>query len=139
MKIFQLQSSKLPEPVTFEYNSKGLLTAFKSTGLSEEQLKWVYEHFPVNVQSIEILRKSKKLNFVEVKVEITFEDFFRNYSALYGERVEKKKSLQIWNRMSVAHRFLAYEFIPRYFKRCQRLKVAPKMPKTYLHQEPWND
>jgi hypothetical protein len=139
MKIFQLQSSKLPEPVVFEYNSKGLLTAFKSTGLSEEQLLWVFEHFPTNVKSVEILRKKHKIDFLEIKVEVTFEDFFRNYSALYGDRVDKKKASEIWARMSKAKQFGAYEFIPRYFSRCKRYTVAPKMAKTYLNQEPWND
>lgn len=139
MKIFQLQSSKLPEPVTFEYNSKGLLTAFKSTGLSEDQLKWVYKHFPINVESVAILKGKHKLNFVQVKVEITFEDFFRNYSALYGERRDRKKAEQIWNRLSKASQFAAFEYIPRYFKSLKRSNTSPKYAKTYLNNEPWND
>jgi len=139
MKTYQLHSPKLPEPVTFKFNSKGLLTAFESIGLTDEQLQWVYDHFPAHISSIAILRDKKKLNFVEVPEVVDFDRFFNNYSTLYGDRLDKKKAEQIWTRMSTAKQLAAYEFIPRFFNRCKRNGVAAKYAKTYLSQEPWND
>jgi hypothetical protein len=139
MKIYQLQSAKLPEPVTFEYNSKGLLTAFKSTGLSEDQCRWLFARFPFRTVDIPPLNKLKNVKIIEVPVEVDFEKFFTNYSALYGSRVDRKKAETTWKRLSKAAQLAAYEYIPRYYAKCKRLGVAPKYAKTYLNNEPWND
>lgn len=139
MTTFHLESDRLDAPAVFKFNSSGILTAFEAGTMSDEQLTWLHKHMPSKIGYIHVLKQQYGCRIVEVSEALSFETFFQAYSRRYGERVDRKKTEMLWNRMSKASQTAAYEFIDRYFVRCKRLGIAPKMAKTYLNQEPWKD
>ena len=65
------------------------------------------------------------------------EDFIRWWD-LYGKKIDYKKCLRKWNRLSKAHRQACIEATPAYVERTSDPQYR-KNPLTYLNGECWND
>ena len=140
MKTYAMHSAKLEKPVTFGYNEEGWLVSFEGEGLTANQLNALYRRFPLREEQVRALVKTfKNVRLEEVKEKVNFEAFFSRYSALYGERADRKKAETIWNRLPLAKQSAAYGYVPTYAARCKHGNRPMKMAKTYLNQEPWND
>ena len=135
MKTYHLTSTAFTGYVSIVFGDNGLLqsTDMSTATLSEQQQRWFLHNIPsVEADLQRIIASSDTAKIMEVKQEVTFEDFYRRY----GNKVGKKEAQRKWARMSKAEQIKAYNFIPKYL---QGLTVAMMYPASYLNAERWND
>ncbi|KAF0199010.1 MAG: hypothetical protein FD170_3938 [Bacteroidetes bacterium] len=139
MKTYSLTSPHFTGEVLFQFNDVGLLLSYdaKEATLSEKQQVYLLRHLPRELSEVKnMLEKSPDAKFEEVKLDITFELFWKRYNAPLNSK--KKAALARWNRMSQSERNRAYYFIHIYESRMQP-GVAKMYAETYLNSELWNN
>lgn len=138
MKTFSLTSPAFVGEVTFEFNDLGLLVSFdtKAAELSEQQQIFLLKGLPRELAEVQkMLERSPNAKFIETTKEITFDMFWKRYSAPLNSK--KKKAEQRWGRMSKAEQRKAYLHIVKYEMNLGG--VAKMYAETYLNSELWNN
>jgi hypothetical protein len=82
-------------------------------------------------------RKNKDLELIEVRTQVSFEEFWDRYGFKVGkkERVKKK-----WEAMDKEEQVKAYEYIRKYkMFLAERPHIQQKYPETYLNTAEWNN
>lgn len=81
--------------------------------------------------------KNKDLELIEVRTQVSFEEFWDRYGFKVGkkERVKKK-----WEAMEQEEQVKAYEYIKKYkVFLAERPHIQQKYPETYLNTAEWNN
>ncbi|NLF42945.1 MAG: hypothetical protein GX587_09635 [Bacteroidales bacterium] len=138
MKKIILTSSQFAGEVGFGFNERGWLTSVEILAeMDEKQHEWLIRHFPQNIDELQNMKQKSKTIFLSVlKQEVTFDMFWDRYD--HKAVSSKKKSQELWKRMSEADRHMAYEYIPRYFNSLPG-GIAKKYCETYLNSKLWNN
>lgn len=141
MRQFVYSSTHLIGEVLLGYSENDLLVFFdlSKAQLTEAQHATFIKFFPLTLTKLKELIASDKENrrIVEVVNEITFETFWETYD--HKALSHKKKSVAIWNKLSMAERIKAYQHLNKYFYQI-KVNNTPKMyANTYLNSEIWNN
>lgn len=141
MRQFVYSSTHLVGEVLLGYSENDLLVFFdlSKAQLTEAQHESLIRNFPLTLEALVALVAKDKENrkIVEVVQEVSFETFWEAYD--HKALSHKKKSVAIWNKLSMAERIKAYQHLNKYFYQI-KLANTPKMyANTYLNSELWNN
>lgn len=137
MKTLIMTSSKFTGQVIFEYNELGKLESMTvQAELNEKQENSLGYYMPWNISDIDALRAAANhATFTFQDREITFDMFWNRYDD--KSRSSKKKTKQLWDKMSQAEQVKAYLYIPVYLR--NKGTADKKYATTYLNDELWNN
>ena len=139
MKTIILTSEKFTGEVEFKYNDTGQLVMYDNrASFDAAQHDWMLKRLPATVTRLDEVVHLVSGKTVEVKIEPTFEQFWKQYFAgRLKDNSSRRRAQAKWNRMSVGERANAYTYIPSYMSRIA-YGTQPKHAETYLNSELWN-
>lgn len=140
MKTFIITSEKFEGEIEFKYNHTGQLVSYDNrTNFDTAQHDWLLKNMPTNLLTdLKPVTGLMHGKITEVKVELTFEQFWKQYFAGREKDNSSKKRTEVkWNRMNRADQAKAYAYINTYLGRIP-FGVRPKYAETYLNSELWN-
>jgi hypothetical protein len=134
MRKFQITAPSFSGFVIFVYNADGFLEVVdvSNATLDLKQVDYIFHRAPLMAESLEHFCSISKLECIEAEYEVTFDMFWERYNY----KVEKKRTRDLWNKMSKMEQFKAFSSIAayeRFLKRKQGLEK--KYPDTYLRKE----
>ncbi len=139
MRQFQVSTPNLIEPAKIVYDDKGVLTSFTvaGTGMNDQQVFIFKKMVPVKVENIEAaFAEHKQITVVEMDFEVTFEMFW----LAYDNKVNKKRSLSIWDKMTKSSQVKAWAGVASYKAFLKKKNWRSEAdPDTYLRQEYWEN
>lgn len=149
MKRFLLTAPSFTGAAILVYNEEGVLVALdlRQTNLTGKWAVWFYRNIPVyfdgNNETGEIgleafLNGRKGAKAVQEDVEITFEMFWEKY----GKKINKKRCLPLWNKLTKAKQVAAYYGIwpyDRYLAGAGGWGRTKLDPENYLRNESWDN
>ncbi len=138
-KTFLLTSTLWAGEVELRYDEMGYLTHFdlNRSEMTKEQHISFLQWLPRTKDELDyIIKKATHLTLSDFVQEVTFEMFWDRYNEKV--RSSKKKTLRIWERLSMNNRVRAYNHISRYENNINP-GVAKKYAETYLNAELWNN
>lgn len=141
MKTYIFTSDKFTGEIEYRFNERDLLVGFDIRAqFSNEQYSWTYANMPVtSLDMHDLTIKVPCSKFVEIKVELTFAQFWKQYFAGRGkDNSSKKRAEAKWNRMSHGEQAKAYAYINKYMSKIS-YGTQPKYAETYLNSELWNE
>lgn len=106
MRRFLLNIPNHKTAIELLYNSDGLLLRlnFNGLALSVEQVTWVKGRTPARVEDIEAAFSVKNIDVREADLEITFDDFMREYPLKKNTHLARK----YWPKMSSPKQMQAF-------------------------------
>lgn len=139
MKTYIITSEQFTGELEFRYSETGQLMGHDNrTNFSPVQHDWLLKHMPCDDAALKHLALAMRGKITEIKVELTFEQFWKQYFAGRGKDNSSKKRAEVkWNRMSKGEQAKAYAYINAYMSRIA-YGTLPKHAETYLNSELWN-
>nr|WP_067054108.1 hypothetical protein [Mucilaginibacter sp. L294] len=133
MKKYILTAEKLHGALTFGYDINSLLVFFHNEAeMAEHQKKWLLQHCPFTEAQLQQLKEKINGQLEEVATEITFDIFWEKY----GKKINRKRCLAIWAKMTERQRMQAVHGIWVYDRYLTRTGYRAKAdPSTYLSDE----
>ncbi len=137
MKTFLLTSKKYNGEVKIFFDDKDSFAGiiFYESTASVEQRAWYLHNLASDTNAIGLYRKLG-IEVTEVRVSITFEDFWIKYND--KENSSKKKTEKVWIKLPEKEQIKAYNYIDKYIR-----SIPPgcrkKYATTYLADELWNN
>jgi len=123
--------------IEFRFNADGVLTGYDARAeLTPGQFKALFQIFPITVSGLEKL-EGINLKIVEIKKEVTFDDFWaRWFAGRHKDNSSKIKARNKWNRMPKGEQIKAYNHIYTYMGNIPQ-GTPPKYAETYLNSWLW--
>jgi hypothetical protein len=140
MKTYILTSEKFTGEIEFRYSESGLLAGYDNrAGFTVSQHRWLLQHLPVAADALQGLAGIVGGRITEMKVELTFERFWKQYFAgRPKDNSSRKRAEARWNRMSKSEQAKAYAYIDAYLGKVA-YGTQPKHAETFLNSELWNN
>ncbi len=134
MKEYVLTSKFFAGQLVFAYNDDEILIKFENNAeMSETQINYLMRNFPVRFGLMNsILSPASKLQEI---IDVSFSRFWDTY----GKKVNKKRSEQLWNKLSDANKQLCLSRLQAYKNYCKLSSRMLKDPDTYLRNKSWED
>lgn len=138
MKKFIATSSGFEGEVHIVYNDDGVLmfVDFSFSNIEPEGIQWIKDRTPVKYTS-EWFHKSfntDRLTFVEESFHVDFEMFWKRYN----HKINKKRCVDLWNKMGKTQQVKAYFGITAYVNYLNRTGYRNKKdPENYLRNKMW--
>lgn len=134
MRAFLITSPKFTGTAELVYNDAGVLVRIDTSG-TDMNCSVMHKFKGAVATHIDNLRQSftPGTTVIETGFEVTFEMFWNKY----GYKVERKRTLALWNKMSQAQQVSAYFSIEAYERFLKRKggKMEKKFPDSYLRSE----
>lgn len=139
MKTYIITSERFAGEIEFRYSDSGHLTAYDNRAvLTAEQHDWLLKRLPVAAVYLTQLAGVMHGRVEEIRVEVTFEQFWKQYFAgRQKDNSSRKRAETKWNRMSKVEQAKAYSYIQEYLCKVT-YGTQPKHAETYLNSELWN-
>lgn len=121
----------------FKYDLNGFLIEFKYSGreLTKTAADYIHGRIPLNETLIDWYTKHKHFEVVKGEPDLSFDNFW----ITYGDKQKKKRSQDLWKKLSNDDKFNAIAYIKR-LKSSYRLKnFSMPLPDTYLYNKRWLD
>ena len=141
MKKYVLTSDMFTGQVTFGYNENGYLVYYNNeSDWTDTQFDWFYRvhidtesiWLPLFSTNIQVLSQKIKGKLTEVPPDLSFEAFWN----AYGRKINRKRSEDIYKKLSDAKRLKCILSIKPYLDYLSRVKWRNQAdPDTYLRQE----
>lgn len=134
MRHFILTSTAFTGSIEYKYCQEGYLIWFMyNASMSIDARHYVLTKMPLNIRGFEdLLGKSKTLQVEEVQVDLSFDAFWEAYS----HKINKKRCVPIYNKLSTDKRMKCIQSIAPYKKYLNRTNYRnPTDPENYLRKE----
>ena len=141
MRRFIITSPKFTGQVELIYNTDGLLVGLNYPEVKDD-IKLITAFFDrafraMHVDMVEAFIKGTEAMVVEADFEVTFEMFW----LAYGHKINRKRCIALWDKLTKVQQVKAWAGIKVYDK---YLKAVPwgrakADPDTYLRQEYWEN
>lgn len=132
MRAFMLQSENVTGNVVLQYNQQGQLISINTEdcSLTLAQLRSFLKVVPLTIADLESGNGlSKTTKIIEQGITVSFDAFWNKYN----KKINRKRSEELWLRMSQSDQVLAYYGIAPYDKYLKATKYRSKAdPDTYL-------
>lgn len=137
MRKFILTSPKLTGQIEVIFHDDAIVCIdFRQCQVEETRKEWLLQRVPVKMADLEAFIKGTGFTCVESDIELTFEMFWNKY----GMKVDRKRTLAIWEKLSKSKQVAAYYGIEKYDRYLKRTDWRNKCePKTYLINERWEN
>ena len=137
MLTFQLHSKTLDSEVQLTYDNNGrikgiLLLAETITVDESTRVNW-FATVPSTVGQMKAVALKNKLVITEIKTDISFEAFWKQYEDKLGS---KKKARTSWEKLNEKNKNLALNYIKKYTQSLGTTAKAHAL--TYLNGEYWD-
>ena len=106
MRRFTITIPNQKTPIELLYNSEGILRKIDFCGLvlKSEGVLWFRNRIPVQVEHVFTAFEGMKVTVAEAELEITFEDFAREYPYKRNSHLARK----YWPKMTTSQQMQAY-------------------------------
>lgn len=126
----------------FKYDLNSNLKLFEvSAGqLRDDQLKWLFEHFPVNENMMTtIWMKDKKyikvFDIEKSPADLSFEALWN----LYGYKESRKDAENSFKKLTEQEKIKCFLQVPKYKKKLAQTSLAQALLATWLNKQRFND
>jgi hypothetical protein len=138
MKRFIISSDKFTGSAELLYNDKGMLIKIDMTQAQMDEHTTM--HFKRSVpHTLALLMDnnwcSPGTTTVEAEYEVDFEMFWEKYD----HKINKKRCIPLWDKLTKPQQVAAYYGIYRYQRYLQRTGQYKRNPENYLKDEMWNN
>ena len=139
MRTYIVTSEKFTGEIEFRYNDIFQLCGYDNRADFEAvQHDWLLKNLPMSPACLHKVASIMKGKAIEVKTELTFEQFWKSYFAgRTKDNSSRKRAEAKWNRMSKGEQAKAWGYINTYMSNIA-WGTAPKHAETYLNSELWN-
>lgn len=97
MRTFLIQSEHYTNDAVVGFSPEGFLVLVdvSATGMAENYAKWMFRGFPLKIEEFMAFCKEKGVVCVESSLQIDFEKWWEEY----GNKVNKKRCIPVWNKL----------------------------------------
>jgi hypothetical protein len=137
MKKFILKSPKFEGQVTFGYDVNGDLVFYHNEIPDQKVIKWINKYTPLNGADLEAFKQRVQATITEVPEDLSWDRFWN----AYDKKINKKRVLPLFEKLSDADKMLAIMRIPAYKDYCYRTKRGVADPQKWLDvlfETDWN-
>lgn len=141
MKHFILTSTAFTGSIEYKYCEDGYLISYKyDATMSQKQREFILRKMPLTIHGFQdLIGKSKTLNVEEVQTDMSFDNFWN----LYDKKINRKRCMPIWDKLSDADKLKCLNSIAQYIKYLHRTGYRDqKDPDGYLRdrlfETEWN-
>ena len=138
MRKFILTHHQLPGQIelVFDRTSSIAMVDFQNATLSSVQTDFFLKECPRFTGALEAFVKKNNFTCVESDIKVTFEMFWDKYAL----KLDRKRTLAIWNKLPISKQIAAYYGIDKYDRYLRRTDWRNKCEaKTYLLNERWEN
>lgn len=138
MRKFMLTHHQLTGQIelVFSGDNNIALVNFQNVSLSAVQTDFFLRNCPRFIETLESFVKQNNFTCVESDIIITFEMFWDKYAM----KLDRKRTLAIWNKLPITKQVAAFYGIDRYDRYLRKTDWRNKCePKTYLLNERWEN
>jgi hypothetical protein len=134
MKEYVFTSKLFAGNIVFGYNDDGILIKFVNEAtLSNNQMLYLSKNFPFAESELQrIVGANGKIEEIQ---DVSFERFWR----LYDKKVNRKRSEDLWYKLSEGDRQTCLQKIPKYKTYCRLQNRYIKDADTFLRNRTWED
>ncbi len=138
MNGYIFTSPMLEGSILFQYDTMGRLVGFTiEAELTEVQHNWMMINLPISEERLkELVSKSQKAKIKLIEKDLSFDNFWNEYSHKVGNKRKAEKS---WNSLSKANKTKALNWLSTYNNQVKMNGVARLYPETYINQQRWNN
>lgn len=134
---FKVTHKNVTGHLLFEYNSKGVLTAFENhSSLNDIQVNALTQFFPMTARTFEVFVTKSNSNKLLIPEDLSFEKFWNLYAYKVGKLPRVRK---LWSELSDIDKADVLMSIPRYNAWLRGRSIERVYPETYLNQERWKN
>lgn len=135
MKRYRFTSKQFGGHILFAYTDSGQCASVEfNTELNTEQIEYFARNFPMQHTGLEaIAGRTGKIELIEA--DLSFENFWNTYAV----KINRKRAMPLWERLSRADRAACFAALPRYRYYCQTRGIARANPENYLRDRRWED
>lgn len=90
---------------------------------------------PATIKQLEDAFKGTKATIIEADYEVSFDDFWEKYN----KKINKKRCLPLWAKLTKAKQIKAIAGITRYDRFLQQTTRGKLDPENYLRNEAWEN
>lgn len=139
MRKMIFSSEKYTGEFSLTYDLEGTLKIidFGTIELEPVQKKFIAETAPLYFDGLkDFMPKVKYFTAVESTVAYTFDDFW----VMYNKKINKKRCIPLWQKLSVAKQTKAVTGVPKYdnYLKLQSWRTKAD-PENYLRNEMWEN
>jgi hypothetical protein len=132
MKKYVLTSPRFIGAVTFGFNEDNkLVFYFNESLMTAEQVTWLLGKMPHNDDQLNQLKTIIQGTIEEIPADLSFDCFWDTY----GQKINKKRCLPMYNKLSEANKLKAISNIKAYDAFCDRTGRYKADPENYLNKE----
>lgn len=134
MRHFILTSTSFTGSLEYKYCDNGYLIWFQYNALaSDSQRNWLLSNMPLTVSGFnEVVSKAKSFKVEEIQLDLSFDAFWEQY----GHKINKKRCLPLYNKLSTEKRMQCIKSIVPYKRYLARTNYRNKTdPENYLRKE----
>lgn len=140
MKKFIITSDVFAGEVHVVYDADNKFGAvdFLSAEISGEQIEWVYSRIPIvyTPESFAARFNATNITITEQGFEVTFDMFWEKY----GLKLNRKRCMGLWEKLSAGKKLKAYYGITAYNNHLAHFAWQSKAnPDRYLRDEYWEN
>lgn len=118
--------------LVFGYRENTLVLYENDSEMSLKQIQWLATHLPKEVTELESIVRTIKGVMMEVAMDVSFDAFWN----AYGHKINRKRCVLLYNRLSEAKKVLVIQSISAYDGYLRRSNGRAKQdPETYLKKE----
>lgn len=139
MRRFIITSTKFTGQVEFIYDASGRICVidFRNAILNDVQINWLKSELPLYTDTLEsTIKNAPSLTITEADFEVTFEMFWNKYN----NKVNRKRTLALWEKLSKPKQVKAFYGIDAYNKYLSKKDWRNRQdPDTYLRNETFDN
>ena len=131
-----LTSTKFDGNIVMVFNRFSRLVYFSIRAmLTDEQHEFFVENAPVTISNLNRFKTSQNVTIKYEDLDISFDGFYDTYD--HRTRSSRIRSEKAWNKLSVADKVEAIEYIPIYNDLCAKDGTARKYAENYIQDKVW--
>lgn len=132
-KKFSLLHPKIEGEIIYEFEDE-YLYGFKinASGLETNQIRAILTRLPLTRDMLSKVTTNASAKIVEVKEDITFDEFWDAYDHKVGN---KSRAMKLFNGLSEGEKQAALTFIPKYNRFVNEKRINKLYAETYLNQK----
>ena len=116
-----------------------MLIDMQQVKLNKQQVEFIVRKVPAvfNADTFQQELGTDKLEAIAADLEVTFEMFWKEYP----NKINRKRALSVWDKLSKSNQVLAYIGLYKYKKYAEKNSkwYNVSMPETYLKDEYWTN
>ena len=131
-----MKSQSFGGTVVFGFDEEGALKYYENESeMNLAQSQWLFSNFPFTLDHLQQVQGKIKGKVELIPADLSFEKFWN----AYNKKLNRKRSLPLWNKMSDADKVECLMSIKSYDSYLKRVKRGKLDPENYLKRESWTN